>query len=159
MKRVFLLAAGFCALALAGCGQSLQASSASSAASIAIAGSPKGIQTVVPAYYDAQLFNINFAELSAKAEAALLAHNKSLNIIYSCDACEEEGFHFTQVIDAIQGDGFNPLWQEVQIVFPAGVTPVQFTSDDQILDAAASGQITLQPTDEVYRCSVLGRKH
>jgi hypothetical protein len=32
----------------------------------------------------------------------------------------------------------------------------QFTSDDQILAAAAAGQITLTPTSEIYRCSVIG---
>jgi hypothetical protein len=35
---------------------------------------------------------------------------------------------------------------------------VQFTSDDQIDAAAAAGTITLVPTDEVYRCSVIGPK-
>jgi hypothetical protein len=62
------------------------------------------------------------------------------------------------VLDAIQGDGFNPLWQEVQIVFNPGQTPHQFTSDTAILAAATSGVIMLQPTTEVYRCSVVGPK-
>src|SRR5207244_10769635 len=65
---------------------------------------------------------------------------------------------FVSVLDAIQGDGFNPLWQEVQISFNAGVTPQQLTSDNDIIAAANAGQITLTPTTEVYRCSVLGRK-
>ena len=62
------------------------------------------------------------------------------------------------MINAIQGDGFNPLWQQVLIKFNAGFTPHQFTSDDQV-NAAASGpnpEITLVVTDEVYRCSVVG---
>jgi hypothetical protein len=61
------------------------------------------------------------------------------------------------VIDAIQGDGFNPLWQEVQILFNGSLTPRQLTSDEEITDAADAGQITLMPTDEVYRCSVIGK--
>ena len=40
-----------------------------------------------------------------------------------------------------------------------GNQPVQFTSDDQILQAAADGQITLTDTEEFYRCSVVGPKH
>jgi hypothetical protein len=41
---------------------------------------------------------------------------------YMCDACEgalPEGGSFVSVIDAIQGDGFHPLWQEVQLTFNA----------------------------------------
>jgi hypothetical protein len=63
---------------------------------------------------------------------------------------------FISVLDAIQGDGFNPLWQEVQISFTSGHTPRQLTSDTDILAAAASGEITLSSTTEVYRCSVVG---
>ena len=62
------------------------------------------------------------------------------------------------VLDAIQGDGFNPIWEEVQITFNAGFTPEQFTSDTDVLAAAASGEITLTDTEEFYRCSVVGRK-
>ena len=58
--------------------------------------------------------------------------------------------------DAIQGDGFNPLWQEVQISFTAGHTPVQLTSDTQIADYATRGIIMLTSTTEIYRCSVVG---
>jgi len=73
------------------------------------------------------------------------------------DQAEAAGVMFTSVLDAIQGDGFNPLWQEVQIVFVM-IPPQQFFSDNDILAAAAAGQITLVPTTEVYRCSVVGAK-
>ena len=53
---------------------------------------------------------------------------------------------------------YNPLWQEVQIAFTAGHTPRQLTSDTEVLAAQASGEIALFPTDEVYRCSVVGPK-
>src|SRR5207247_170022 len=66
------------------------------------------------------------------------------------------GQPFDAVLDAIQGDGFNPLWREVQITFNPGVTPHQLTRDDDILDAAAPGEITLSSEGEVYRCSVVG---
>ena len=64
------------------------------------------------------------------------------------------------MIDAIQGEGFNPLWHQVLIVFNAGVTPHQFTSEDEVLAAAAGAhpEITLVQTDEVYRCSIVGSK-
>jgi hypothetical protein len=70
---------------------------------------------------------------------------------------------FTSVINALpapgEGPGFNPLWQEVDIVFSnPSFAPQQFTSDNAILAAAAAGQITLVPTNEVCRCSVVGQK-
>ena len=107
----------------------------------------------MPAYYDDQLFTINFKLLKPD-----LHKNPSFNIIYQCDACESSGLDFVSVIDAIPGDGFNPIWEEVQINFATGVTPVQYTSDTQVLAAAAAGKITLTDTDEFYRCSVVGRK-
>ena len=65
-------------------------------AGLASAGSDRGRAGIMPAFYDDQLFTINFAELS------------------------------------------------------------QLTGDEDVLDAAASGLITLEPTTEVYRCSVVG---
>ena len=124
------------------------------------AGSMNGSAGAMPAFYDGTLFTINFMELPPGGEAANLARNGSINTIYMCDACEGQlpgSGSFVSVLDAIQGDGFNPLWQEVQISFNAGVTPQQFTSDNDILAAANAQQITLTPTTEVYRCSVIGK--
>ena len=119
--------------------------------------SPNGSAGDMPAYYDGQLFTINFKQQPSGGEASLLTHNGSINTIYMSDQAEAAGVMFTSVLDAIQGDGFNPLWQEVQIVFNT-IPPQQFFSDNQILAAAAAGQITLVPTTEVYRCSVVGTK-
>jgi hypothetical protein len=114
----------------------------------------------MPTFYDGSLHTINFKEQPVKAEQSLLANNKSINIIYMSDTPLPGGAMFTPVINALrgpgQGPGFNPLWQEVQIVFNSGVTPFQLTSDNDILAAAAAGQITLVPTNEVYRCAVVG---
>ena len=122
-----------------------------------LAASPNGSAGDMPAYYDGQLFTINFKQQTSVGEASLLKHNGSINTIYMSDQAEAAGVMFTSVLDAIQGDGFNPLWQEVQIVFKT-IPPQQFFSDNQILAAAAAGQITLVPTTEVYRCSVVGTK-
>jgi hypothetical protein len=117
------------------------------------ASNPNGRGGDMPAYYDAQLFTINFKLLKPD-----LHHNPSFNIIYQCDACAEQGLNFISVIDAIQGDGFNPIWEEQQITFNPGFQPVQFFSDDEILAAEASGEITITDTEEFYRCSVVGHK-
>ena len=132
----------------------------------ALAGSTNGSAGDMPAFYDGELFTINLKELPPDAERSVLAHNKSINHIYMSDQAVSLGFDFISVLDAIQGtekepvprSGFNPLWQEVQIVFN-GTNPVhQFGSDNDIL-AAASGsnpEITLVFTTQVYRCSVIG---
>lgn len=125
----------------------------------ALAGSMNGSLGQMPAYYDDTLFTINFKELPPAGEAAVLAHNRSINTIYQSDQAENLcSFMFISVLDAIQGDGFNPLWQEVQIVFPDCASVKQFTSDNDILAAASTipPQIQLVPTTEVYRCSVVG---
>ena len=117
------------------------------------AANPKGSGGDMPAYYDDQIFTINFKQLKPDFHK-----NPSFNIIYQCDACESSGLDFVSVIDAIPGDGFNPIWEEVQITFNPGFTPVQLTSDTDVLAAAARGEITLTDTDEFYRCSVVGPK-
>ena len=124
---------------------------------VAAAGSLNGSAGQMPAYYDDQLFTINFKELPSGAEQAKLSNNTpQINTIYMSDQAVAAGFDFISVLDAIQGDGFNPLWQEVQIVFATGVAPFQLTSDTDVLAAEAVGLIMLEPTDEIYRCSVVG---
>jgi hypothetical protein len=120
-------------------------------------GSPNGAASQMPAYYDGELFTVNMFEVPASDP--LIGHNSSINIIYATNDLDEEQ-DFDPVLDAIQGDGFNPLWLQVLIKFNAGFTPHQFFSDVEV-EAAASGanpEITLVVTDEVYRCAVVGRK-
>jgi hypothetical protein len=91
------------------------------------------------------------------AAAALIARNASINQIYASKDLDEPQ-SFVSVIDAIQGDGFNPLWRQNLIVFNPGFTPRQFFSDTEVLAAAAGPrpEITIVVTDEMYRCSVVG---
>jgi hypothetical protein len=117
----------------------------------------QGIGGAMPAFYDAKLFTINFAELPPGGETANLLDNGSINNIYQSDACVAAGHPFVSVIDAIPTDGMNPLWQEVQVVFKSTSSCQQFRSDDQVLAAAAAGIVTLVPTGELYRCSVIGK--
>ena len=121
------------------------------------AGSGNGAASIIPSYYDHELFNIQFVEFSPAAEKALLAHNNSLNFIYQSDPGLPGGQPFISVIDAIPGDGFNPVWEEVQITFTARHTPRQLFSDDEIEAALDAGEITLTFTGEVYWCPVVGK--
>lgn len=122
--------------------------------------SSKGIGSAIPAYYDSSLLKIIFVEFSAAAEANLIAHNKSLNFIYQSDNGLPNNQPFISVIDAVPGDGMNPVWREVQIVFNQGFTPRQLFSDNAVA-AAATGpnpEITLDTTNEVYWCPIVGSK-
>jgi hypothetical protein len=120
-------------------------------------GSPNGAAGQRPAYYEGDLFTVNMKEVPASA--SIIAKNQSLNEIYASNDLDEEQ-DFISVIDAIQGEGFNPLWHQNLIVFNAGFTPHQFVSEEEVLAAAAGAnpEITIVETDEVYRCSVVGRK-
>jgi len=110
-----------------------------------------------PVYYDGTLFTANMFEVPASD--AILAQNPNFNEIYATNDLDDEQ-DFISVINAIQGDGFNPLWHQNLIHWNAGFTPHQFTSDDEVLNAAkgSNPEITIESTDEIYRCSVVGRK-
>jgi hypothetical protein len=127
-------------------------------ANSAHARSLNGSASQIQAYYDHELFTIQFVEFSATAEKSLLAHNGSLNFIYQSDPGLPGNQPFVSVIDAIPTDGFNPIWEEVQITFTDGNTPRQLFSDNEVADAVASGEITLTLTGEVYWCPVVGSK-
>ena len=118
----------------------------------------QGAASTIQAFYDHEIFNIQFVEFSPAAEQNLLQHNRSLNFIYQSDPGLPGGAPFISVIDAIPGDGFNPIWEEVQITFTAGHTPRQLFSDDEIEAAFEAGEITLTFTGEVYWCPVVGPK-
>jgi hypothetical protein len=126
---------------------------------VAAGGSKNGAAGQMPAFYDGELFTVNMKEMPDDASEALIDNNSSINQIYASNDLDEEQ-DFIPVIDAIQGDGFNPLWQQNLIVFNAGFTPHQFFSDEEVLAAAAgpNPEITIVVTDEVYRCAVVGSK-
>jgi hypothetical protein len=112
-----------------------------------------GRATHIPAFYDGTEVTINIFELPSSE--TLIESNKSVNEIYATNDLDEEQ-DFAPVIDAIQGEDFNPLWQQFLIVFTQGSTPHQFTSEEEVEEAEAAGEITLVETDEVYLCSVVG---
>jgi hypothetical protein len=135
------------------------APSSSTPVSCAAGGSENGAASERPVYYDSKLFTVNMVELPKDASASIIARNPGFNEIYATNDLDEEQ-DLLSVIDAIPGDGMNPLWRQNLIAFNAGFTPHQFKSDDEVL-AAASGsnpEITIVPTDEIYRCAVVRTK-
>lgn len=118
-------------------------------------GKTNGAAGQTPAFYDGNRLTVNMFEVPG--EKSLLGKNANVNTIYASNDLDDEQ-DFVPVIDAIHGDGFNPLWHQILIVFNPGFTPHQFVSDTQV-EAAAAGahpQITLVSTDEVYRCAIVG---
>jgi hypothetical protein len=106
-----------------------------------------GIELV---YYDSMLVKMNLKEMSSQSATSLIAHNGAINVLYEADG-------FNTVTDAIQGDGYNPIWRVTDIIWNPGFTPHQFYRDDAVI-AAASGpnpEITLVVTNEVYRCDII----
>ena len=139
--------------------QALSKTAGQTNGALAAQGSVNGAAGQMPAFYEGDLFTVNMKELSETASASIIGKNKSLNEIYASNDLDDEQ-DFFPVIDAIPGKEFNPLWHQILIVFNEGFTPHQFVSEDEV-EAAAAGanpEITLVETDEVYRCSVVGRK-
>jgi hypothetical protein len=122
---------------------------------VATQASTNGAAGQMPAFYEGTQVTVSMKELPDHASASTIANNKSINTIYAY-ADLDDPQPFKPVINAIQGEGFNPLWQQVLIRFNSGFTPHQFTSEAQVLAAAQAGEITLVTTNEVYRCSVVG---
>ena len=116
---------------------------------------PNGAGGQRDVYYDDLLFTVNMMEVSDDEEEKL--GNAKLAEIYAYADLDDEQ-PFLSVIDAIPGEPeFSPLWEQFLIQFNGG-PPHQFTSEEDIDAAVASGEITLIETEEIYRCSVVGRK-
>ena len=116
---------------------------------------PNGAGGQRPVYYDDLLFTVNMKEVSDDEEEKL-GNAKLAEIFAYADLDEEQPF--LSVIDAIPGEPeFSPLWEQFLIQFNGG-PPHQFTSEEDIDAAVASGEITLIETEEIYRCSVVGQK-
>src|SRR5215471_12030409 len=94
-------------------------------------GSTNGIASEIQAYYDCSLLNILFVKFTGTAAANLVQHNKSINIIWQQDPSVPADENHP-VINAIPGDGFNPVWQEMQIKIVAGRNPGQLCRDDDV---------------------------
>jgi hypothetical protein len=115
--------------------------------------STSGISSEIQAYYDCNLLNILFVEFTGTAAANLLQHNKSINNIWQQDT----RVGGNPVIDAIPGDGFNPVWAERQITFLPGKTPRLLCRDDDVNNAVDNGEIEDPLTGDVYWCPVIGK--
>ena len=132
-----------------------QRSSDQPALPLAAQGNTKGAAGQIPAFFNGQSVTINVKQLSDSAAASILANNPRLQTIFVTNDLDEQQA-FAPVLSAVPGQNFNDLWHQVRIQFNPRTTHHQFTSEADILPAAKAGQITLIPTNEVYRDSVVG---
>jgi uncharacterized protein (TIGR03118 family) len=130
-------------------------SSAQPAPPLAAHGNTNGAAGQIPAFFNGQSVTINVKQLPDSAAAAILANNPSIQTIFATNDLDQAQA-FNPVLSAVPGQNFNGLWQQVLYSFNQGFTPHQFTSEADILAAAQSVEITLNPTNEVYRDSVVG---
>ena len=115
----------------------------------AVSADENGRASAMLGFYDCEQHVILHKDISEGAAAALAAHNGQLNTIFIFP----DGSNL-DVVDAIQTEGFNPLWQEVEVTW--NVTPYLLCSDDQIFDAEMRGDVTLTSTGELESCPVVG---
>jgi hypothetical protein len=108
-----------------------------------------GRATAMLGWYDCEQHVILHKDISEGAAAALAANNTQLNTIFIFPDMSN-----LDVVDAIQTEGFNPLWQEVEVTW--NVTPYLLCSDDQIFAAEMRGDVTLTTTGELESCPVVG---
>jgi hypothetical protein len=130
-------------------------SSGQPALPLAAQGNTNGAAGEIPAFFNGQSVTINVKQLSDSAAASILANNPRIQTIFVTNDLDQPQA-FAPVLSAVPGQNFNALWQQVLYRFNPGFTPHQFTSEADILAAAKAGQITLIPTNEVYRDSVVG---
>jgi hypothetical protein len=52
-------------------------------------------------------------------------------------------------------DDYSPLWQEIQVSWKPGVTPVLLVKDDQIKTLASQGKLTITPKSIVLNCPIV----
>ncbi len=111
--------------------------------------SENGRGSAMQGYFDCQLFNILHHDVAEGAAEALAELNGQVNLIFVFP----DGSHL-DVVDAIPTRDYNPLWQEVEVTW--NTTPHLLCSADQIFAARDAGEVTLEFTDELESCPVVG---
>jgi hypothetical protein len=118
------------------------------ALAVVAAAGDAGRSTASPGFYDCESITLLHHDFTDHSAESLLVHNRNVNHIF-------EALGMTDVVDAVPGDHFNGIWQEVQIEF-TNVPGHQYCSDEDIMNDAAAGRIALHYTSEVEICVVVG---
>jgi hypothetical protein len=61
------------------------------------------------------------------------------------------------IVDTVPGQAdYSPLWQVNMVTWKAGVTPRLLKSTDEVMQAEQAGDVTIEKTNTVVNCPVLG---
>ena len=121
---------------------------------------------VMMSYYDDHLDAIVSTDTSSRAEAKALHINYSpalgaLKVKLFPEIYMVEGAAATgqlMVLGSEPGEtNYSPLWHEVAVRWNEGVTPVLLTSDTQIDQEEAGGNLTENPRDVLLNCPVIAK--
>jgi hypothetical protein len=74
----------------------------------------RGRASAMPGYFDCEIHTILHKDIPEKAAEALAEHNAQVNLLF---VFPEDDSVNLMVVDAIQGPGYNPLWQEVEVTW------------------------------------------
>jgi hypothetical protein len=143
---------------------STSSSGASEAPPAAIPTAKTISQPVVYGYYDGHVDAMLSTDVSSKTQAA------SSHINYSPALATQPANKFPALYTIVgraapnqpvvfgsqPGESdYSPLWDEVNVRWKPGVTPVLLGSDNEIKAAAAKGQLTISPTNIVLNCPIV----
>jgi len=144
---------------------------------LALGGTTVGIARAAPAprrapaappilmsFYDDHQDAIVITDSSSKAEARSMQINyapglaalkpKVFPAIYTVDGPAADGQ--LPVLGAEPGEaGYSPIWREVTVTWSMSVTPVLLTSDTQIDQAEAAGDLTVTPSKILLNAAVI----
>jgi hypothetical protein len=116
-------------------------------------------------YYDGHVDTMISTDVSDKAQASAKHINYSAALVtqsadkypslYLVNGAAAAG-QPPQVFGSEPGeDDYSPLWQEVNVQWKAGVTPVLLVKDDQVKELASQGKLTVTSTTIVLNCPIV----
>ena len=122
----------------------------------------KTAQPVYRGYYDHHIDTYLITDVSNRAQAA------SLHVNYSAGLATAKGLPLQYFVRGRAAAGqltvfgsepgesdYNPLWEEIDVSWKAGVTPVLLGQDDQIDALAKAGKLTVTDEHVVLNAPIL----
>ena len=115
-------------------------------------------------YYDGHVDTMISTDISDKAMASASHINYSGNLMTQAASKFPSLYLITgttapgqiQVFGSQPGeDDYSPLWQEINVSWKPGVTPVLLVKDDQIKDLASKGQLTMTAKTIILNCPIV----
>ena len=121
-------------------------------------------QPVIYGYYDGHVDAMLSTDVSSKAQAAA----QHINFSAALANRPANTFPFLYMVSGHAAPNqpvvfgsepgksdYSPVWQEVDVTWKAGSTPVLLVKDDQIKELASKGELTITATPVVLNCPIV----